>query len=451
MQNHNSIPTICIVGRPNVGKSSLFNCLLGYRRAVVLGESGTTRDRLEEKMFINDKQIKLVDTGGYLLRDKDQLSPNIKAQINSAMLEASLLLFVTDVTSGITSADKEVALMLRKFNKPVIVVTNKVDNNRLKESAMEFFQLGYGQPLRVSCAHTKGMSPLKQKLIEIIEYNFGEIGTEVPVENKNIKVAIVGRPNVGKSSFINCLIRRDRVIVSDIPGTTRDSIDTRLEYEKEEYILIDTAGMRHKRKIKDPVDVYSIMRSKDSIECSDVVVLLLDATEGVTKDDISILNFAVEAGKGCLVIVNKWDLAKDVEGVTRDDYEKHLLYSSNQLENFPMHFISALTGDKVSKTLIKVKELNARLDLHASTPSLNKIFEKNNPSLIPISRKKKRPNFLYITQSSRRPVEFTYFVNDPSAVLSAHINFIKNKLRENLPLKGIPVRLIFRKSKKGKK
>ena len=193
------------------------------------------------------------------------------------------------------------------------------------------------------------------------------------------------------------------------------------------------------------------MRSKDSIECADVVVLLLDATEGVTKDDISILNFAVEAGKGCLVVVNKWDLAKDIEGVTRDDYEKHLLYASNQLENFQMHFISALTGDKVSKTLIKIKELNARLDLQASTPLLNKIFEKNNPSLIPISRKKKRPNFLYITQSKRRPVEFTYFVNDPSAVLSSHINFIKNKLRENLPLKGIPVRLIFRKSKKGKK
>ena len=250
MQKHNSIPVICIVGRPNVGKSSLFNCLVGYRRAVVLGESGTTRDRLEEKMYINDKQIKLVDTGGYLIKDKDQLSPNIKAQINSAMLEASLLLFVTDVTSSITSADKEVALMLRKFNKPVIVVTNKVDNNKLKENVLEFFQLGYGQPLSVSCAHTKGIGSLKQKLIDIIEYNFGEIEPEVDVENTDIKVAIVGRPNVGKSSFINSLIKRDRVIVSDIPGTTRDSIDTRLEYEGEDYILIDTAGIRHKRKIK---------------------------------------------------------------------------------------------------------------------------------------------------------------------------------------------------------
>ena len=450
MPRRNRIPTICIVGRPNVGKSSLFNCIVGSRHAVVLGDSGTTRDRLEKTVSIDGKKIKVVDTGGYLIKDKDDLSPEIKGQIENAMLEASILLFVTDVSVGISAADKEVAIMLRKFNKPVILVVNKVDNNRKKESVMDFFQLGYGQPVMVSCIHNKGISSLKNKLIEEIEKYFGNILPETE-ESSYIKVAIVGRPNVGKSSFVNSLMQRDRVIVSDIPGTTRDSIDTYLKFEGDDYLLIDTAGIRHKRKVKNPVDVYSIMRSKESIERADVVVLLLDTAEGVTKDDISILNFAAEAGKACLVLVNKWDLSKEIKEVSREDYEKHLLYAANLLEDFPLHFVSALTGEKVAKTLVKIRELNDRLDIQVSTPFLNKIFEKHDPCVIPIPRRKKRPNFLYITQSGRRPLKFSYFVNDPSLVLPVHISFIKNQLRDNLPLKGIPFKVLFKRSRKGRK
>jgi GTP-binding protein len=451
MPGHDMIPTVCIAGRPNVGKSSLFNRLVGHRKAVVLGDSGTTRDRIEETVLMDGKKLKLVDTGGYILKDKDRLSPEIKYQITSAAQEASVILFVTDVSAGITAADREVALMLRKFDKPVILVVNKVDNNKKKDFALDFFQLGYGQSMLVSCAHNKGLGPLKQKLIEEIEKCRGKIIPDTEKEKQYIKVAIVGRPNVGKSSFVNRLTRRQRVIVSDIPGTTRDSVDTYLRFEENEYILIDTAGIRHKRKIREPVDVYSVMRSKDSIERSDVVLLLLDAAEGVTRDDISILNFVDEAGKACLVLINKWDLSKGVNDISKEDYEKHLLYASNRLENFPMHFVSALTGEKVINTLNKVKELNDKLDLKVSTPRLNKIFEKYDPALIPIPRKKKRPNFLYITQSSRRPLEFSYFVNDPYLVLPVHKSFIINQLREKLPLKGVSLKVIFKKSRKGKK
>ncbi|MFH1799072.1 MAG: ribosome biogenesis GTPase Der [Candidatus Omnitrophota bacterium] len=446
MENYNKIPTICIVGRPNVGKSSLFNCLTGARRAVVAGESGTTRDRAESLVRISGFNAKITDTGGYLTLEKDELYSQVKLQIYRAMEEASIILMVVDAMDGLSGLDEEVAFLLRKFNKPVILAANKIDNDELKNDAMEFYKLGFGEPVAVSCLHRKGLKQLQKCLAEGLK----DISKKETMSKlKYLNIAVVGRPNVGKSSFVNTLLARERVIVSEIPGTTRDSIDTYFVYNENEYVLVDTAGIRHKKKVKTIVDVYSMIRSREAITRADVVFLLLDAVDGVTKDDIDILSFIEESGKAALLIVNKWDLAAG-ESVPMGDYEKRLFHASNRLGRFPILFVSSKTGRNVPKSLEIANVLNTDLDIKATTPFLNSIFEKNDPSRVPIPRSKKRPNFLYIVQSSRRPIEFKYFVNDPSSVLSSHISFIENQLRANLSLKGIPIKILIRRSRKKK-
>jgi GTP-binding protein len=262
-------------------------------------------------------------------------------------------------------------------------------------------------------------------------------------------VAITGRPNVGKSSFLNKLTASNRTIVSDIPGTTRDTVDTPLDYGGHGFLLVDTAGIRHKRKVRRAVDVYSMMRSEDAVRRADVVFLLLDSKDGFTRDDSVILRMAEKYGKACLVLVNKWDLAEDVPDVDAGVYLKHLLAGSSVLEKYPVNFVSSRTGKNVLSTLSEARELEKLLRQDVSTPSINRIFEKNPPSRVPIPKRKKRPNFLYIVQSGKKPVEFTYFVNDPASVLPAHKSFIENKLRERLPLLGIPVTIKIRSSRKG--
>ncbi len=440
------IPSICIVGRPNVGKSSLFNQIIGKRTAVVVEQSGTTRDRVETVVNLRGRNIKIVDTGGYAAEDKDELSLQVKEQIREAMEESSVILLVTDTQSGISPADREIADILRKFSKAVVLVANKTDNDKLLSDVAEFYQLGFGDPVAVSCVHKRGIARLKKLLKEAVSSEEGEFE-----EKHYIKIAVVGRPNVGKSSFINNLLARKRVIVSDVPGTTRDSIDTYFSYENEDYILIDTAGIRHRRKVKNVVDAFSIMRSKESIARSDVAVLILDAKDGITRDDIGILRFIEEKGKACLLVVNKWDLAEEVKDVTIDEYRRHLVYAEDFLKKYPIEFISAKTGKNVIDTLSVINVLDANLDLKVSTPFLNKLLEKDDPSLISIPRRKMRPNFLYMTQTRQRPLEFTVFVNNPSNVLQVHLSFIENKLRESLPLNGIPVKIKLKKSRKERK
>lgn len=448
MERSSKIPTICIAGRPNVGKSSLFNRLLGQRRAVVVEQSGTTRDRLESLVKIGSYSAKLIDTGGYMAKEKCQISLQVKDQIFRAMEESTVILFVVDSIQGVDPDDNVVCDVLRKTSKPVILVANKTDNNKIKNNSVEFYRLGFGDPVVVSCLHGKGM----KKLIGKIRNALDEYADKVDVdEDHRLKIAVVGRPNVGKSSYINALLSEDRVIVSDVPGTTRDSIDTEFSFEGEDYILIDTAGIRHKRKIREAVDTYSIMRSRDSIERADVAVLIIDAADGVTQDDIMILKYIEEGGKPALIAVNKWDLAKEAEGVTVEEYEKHLFYASPKLTKYPLAFISCNTGKNIVKTLSQIRLLEANMDTEISTPYLNKIFEKNDPGLVPIPRSKKRPNFLYIVQSRSWPMEFNYYVNQPAAVLPAHLSYIENLLRENLPLQGIPVTINIKKSRKDKK
>ncbi|MFH1837693.1 MAG: ribosome biogenesis GTPase Der [Candidatus Omnitrophota bacterium] len=452
MKNYNNLPAICIVGRPNVGKSSLFNALMGERRAVVVEQSGTTRDRSETIIAIGSRSVKLIDTGGYDSTDSDKLYLEVKEQILRAIEEADVMIMVVDAVAGILPFDEDIASLLRKFSKPVILAANKTDNDKITKDAVEFYKFGFGEPHPVSCLHRRGLNDLKKILRKTIN-ELPDAGKFEKKENSptHTKIAIVGRPNVGKSSLINNLLGRNRVIVSDVPGTTRDSIDTYFSYEGEHYMLIDTAGMRHKRKVKNAVDVYSIMRSKEAIKRADVVILLLDAADGMTKDDLNILDIIEESGKACLVVVNKWDLAEDVEDVSAEDYLKHMGYAFSRISKYPVTFVSSKTGKNILASFLSTKILNSNLDMEVSTGFLNRIFKKNDPTMISISRNKKRPNFLYIVQSSKRPIEFKYFVNEPLLVLPAHISFIENRLRDVLPLSGIPVKIIIRKSRKAKK
>jgi len=444
MENSDQIPTISVVGRPNVGKSSLFNWFLGERIAVVLEESGTTRDRVEAIINIRKFRFKIVDTGGYLKSDKCEITSRVKDQINHAVEESQIVLMVTDAQDGLVPADFEIAEILRKSGKPIISVVNKSDNRKIAGNAVEFYALGFDEPVSISCLHRRGISELKKRIVDSSLPLY--FHTEEKI--KCLKIAVVGRPNVGKSSFVNSLLKKERVIVSDIPGTTRDSIDTNFTFEDNEYVLIDTAGIRHKRKIKQVVDVFSIMRSHKSIARADVVLLLIDAQDGLTKDDVGILDFIRETGRACIVLVNKWDLASNIEGVTMDVYEKELIETSPHLRMFQVAFISAKSGKNVDKTFSMVRAIVARMESRIPTPALNKVFSKSNPSRVPISKKKKKPNFLYIVQTSNKPMKFMYFVNDPQAVIPAHLSFIENKLRDNFPLKGLPVKIVFKSGKK---
>jgi GTPase len=448
MAENSRIETICIVGRPNVGKSSLFNCLLGERRSVTLEQSGTTRDRVEAVMRVGKYSVKLVDTGGFHSADKDEISFQVKEQIFRAMEEADSVIMVVDSASGLTGADIEVAELLRKAGKDVKVVANKADNDSIATLSYDFYRLGFGEPEPVSCMHRRGIKKLKNHILENVKKH-GEPAPEA--KEKALKIAVVGRPNVGKSSFVNSLLSRKQAVVSDIPGTTRDSVDTFFSVGGSDYMLIDTAGIRHKRKVKTVVDTFSMMRSHDAVKRADVAVLMLDARDGVTKDDLMILDHIEDSGKACLVAVNKWDLAEGIEDVSVDEYRKSLVYAADRLGKYPLVFISSTEGKNVLATLPMLEVLNANLDVKASTPFLNKIFDRSDPSLVSIPRRLKRPNFLYIVQNGTRPVEFKYFVSDPANVLPAHESFIENRLRENLPLTGIPIKLTFAKSRKDRR
>ncbi|MBF0215470.1 MAG: ribosome biogenesis GTPase Der [Candidatus Omnitrophica bacterium] len=440
-------PSVCIVGRPNVGKSSLFNWFAGERKAVVLEESGTTRDRVEAVIELFRRKVTVSDTGGYLQEDTDKMSVMVKQQIRNAIKEADVLIMVTDAQAGVVPADIEIAAIIRKADKPVILAVNKADNRALDADSVDFFQLGLGDPLPVSCLHRRGMETLKEAVRKVMPDEFVRSDNN---DKSSIKIAVVGRPNVGKSSYINYILKRDRVIVSDMPGTTRDSVDIFFNDGKNDYTLIDTAGIRHSRKIFRAVDVFSIMRSKGSIKRADVVIFLLDSVDGATHDDLAILRYIMENGKACIVIINKWDLARGVEDVDQEGYHESLIAASPVFRVFPVFFVSSVSGRNVMKSFASVKQLNDALDREFQTSSLNKIFEKNDPSKVPVPRSDKRPNFMYITQTGKRPVEFTFFVNSAGAVTPGHLSYIENVLRKNVELEGIPISIKIRAAKEKK-
>ena len=437
------LPVISIVGRPNVGKSSLFNRLCGKRHAIVHELEGTTRDRIELEVTIGRKSFKLIDTGGMLPEEEDELYGLVEIEIKKAIHSSDLLVFVCDGGRGLTPFDADLGKLLRKSGKRIVLAINKTDNEKRRLGLVDFYELGLGEPLGISCLHNKGINRLEKEMTRAApEHSALETQARQP-----IRIAIVGRPNVGKSSFLNKVLDEERALVHEKPGTTRDSVDSYFEKDGILFLLVDTAGIRHAKKVKTAVDAYSMMRSKGAIDQADLAFLLIDGMEGLAKDDGKIFDYIVEKGKGCVIVINKWDLVKEIE---MSKYAEAVVRRMPDASKFHIKFVSARTGRNVREAFDVAKILKTNLDMFIAAGDLRKFLKEIRPEEVSISKRRKIPKFYYMIQVSVTPKEFRVFVNDPLRVTDFHTSFIENRLRERFPLRGVPLKFTYRKLKRTK-
>ncbi len=447
-----SKPIVAIVGRANVGKSTLFNRLVGERLAITHEVPGTTRDRLYAEAEWGGVSFTLVDTAGLELRtpNSELRTPNldgdlmaqVRAQAQIAIAEADVILFLVDVKDGLTAGDEEVAQVLRRTAKPVLLAVNKAESQARREEAVEFYALGLGELYPISALHGTGTGDLLDQVVSAFPVE------EEEEELEAIKIAIVGRPNVGKSSLLNRILGQERSIVHDVPGTTRDAIDTQMEWEGEPLVLIDTAGIRRKGRIQRGVEKYSELRALRAIDRADVVLLLLDAVEGATAQDAHIAGYILEEAKSVVVVVNKWDLVEK-DTYTMQIYTQHVFTVLRFLDYVPMLFVSALTGQRVDQVLpTALRVQDARL-IRIPTAELNRILQDAVARHSPPSKAGKRLKFYYATQAAVDPPTFVFFVNDPRLVHFSYERYLENRLREHYGFLGTPLRLSFRKRGEG--
>ena len=435
-----SKPIVAIIGKPNVGKSTFFNYLAGSRISIVQDTPGVTRDRIYAETNWRGRDFTLIDTGGIEPESDDIILSQMREQANLAINMADVIIFLTDIRQGVTSADKEIALMLKKSGKPIVLVCNKADNfEKDKEEIYEFYNLGIGEPYPISAANALGIGDVLDKIYE----SFPE-KAENEEEQDAIKVAVIGKPNVGKSSLINKILGENRLIVSNIAGTTRDAIDTPFENEKGEYILIDTAGVRRKSKVKESIEKFSIMRTLLAIERADVCLMMLDALEGVTEQDAKIAGEAHEAGKGVIIVVNKWDEYEKETG-TLEKYKKDIYSKLSYLSYAPIIFISAKTGQRVHKLFDLINHVNEQNSMRISTSVLNQVINEAIAIVQPPTDKGKRLKIFYGTQVSTKPPTFVIFVNNKELFHFSYERYIVNQIRKEFGLEGTPVRIIVRK------
>jgi GTPase len=433
------IPTVSIVGRPNVGKSTLFNRLIGRRKAIVHDEYGVTRDRHYGESYWNGRNFTVIDTGGYLPDDPHVITAGIREQVHLAIDESDVILFVVDTESGVNTLDKAVAEVLRKQNKPVLLVVNKADNETKTMNAVEFYELGFDELYPVSAISGTGTGDLLDKVVELLpEEDEEEETIQFP------KIAFVGRPNVGKSSLMNALLKNDRCIVTDIPGTTRDSINSQLDYNGQTYILVDTAGLRKKAKVKENIEFYSTVRTDRSIKETDVVVLLLDAMQGFDEQDKRILREAEKFNKGIVIALNKWDLVPDKETNLLKEFQEYIHNKVLTLNYIPIISISALTGQRIEKVLQTAQRVIEERKKKISTPDLNNFIEKilkERP--LPVKRGRQL-KIQYAVQVKSNPPVFKFFMNNPQELPPNYRRFLENKLREHFSFEGVPITMVFR-------
>jgi len=427
--------TVAIVGFPNVGKSTLVNRLTGTRAAVVHETPGVTRDRKELVCEWTGKQFLLVDTGGVDIADTNPVTRSIAVQAREAVEEADLVLFVVDARVGITPGDEEVAQILRESHKPVLVVGNKIDDPRQDTLALELHRLGLGDPIPISALHGHGAGDLLDEIVRYLEVHGAAPREELP--ESAIGVAILGRPNVGKSSLVNALLGRERVIVSEIPGTTRDAIDTVLNRGDSTFVLVDTAGLRRKRKHRQGIEYYSELRSLEAAERADVALVLIDASQGVVDQDLTVADVARKADCATLVVLSKWDETE----VRIEEVQSRLRDRLRQRP--PFIAVSAHTGRGLERLLDTVAELFERYTTRIPTPELNRALAELRETRQPPSRNGKRLNLLYGTQTGARPPRFRVFVNDPALVTRDYGYWVENELRERFALEGVPVSIDF--------
>lgn len=431
-------PVVTIVGRPNVGKSTLFNRLSGKRISITEDTPGVTRDRIYAEGEWLDKHFTLIDTGGIETNTTDSILSQMRIQAEVAIELADIVLFMVDGKEGITSADAEVAQMLRKSKKDIILVCNKIDKHVNNNNIYEFYNLGLGEPIAISSTEALGLGDL----LDIVISKFDD-DSDTKEEEDRIKIAVIGKPNAGKSSIINKIIGQDRVIVSDVPGTTRDAIDTEFERNNQKYTIIDTAGIRRKSRVSETVEKYSVLRAFTAVERADVCVLVIDADKGITDQDIRIAGYAHDNYKGMVIVVNKWDLIEKDEKTFKkfnDDIKNQFAYMTYA----PILTTSALTGQRVNKILETVNEVYSFRTLRVSTGVLNDILIEAVLMNQPRTVKGKKLKIFYGTQVSVNPPKFVIFVNDSTIVHFSYQRYLENKIRESFEYKGTPIVMEFR-------
>ena len=436
-------PTFAIVGRPNVGKSTLFNKLVGSRISIVEDTPGVTRDRIYAEGEWLGKKFVLIDTGGIELKTSDVIPGQMRLQAELAIDMADAIIFMVDVKTGLTSADKDVAAMLVKSGKPIVLVCNKVDNvGDVPMEFYEFYNLGLDDPIAISSVHGLGTGDLLDKL-----YSYVDFDDDADEDDDAIKVAVIGKPNVGKSSLINRILGENRVIVSDVAGTTRDAIDTPYEYNGQKYIFIDTAGMRKRGKIDESIERYSVVRSLAAVDRCDVVLIMIDAEQGVTEQDTKIAGYAHDNGKASIVTVNKWDLI-DKNTHTMENYRNDVQRELAYMTYAPVAFLSAKTGARVGKIFELINYVSTQHAMRISTGVLNDVLNEAITKVQPPSDKGKRLKIYYMTQASTKPPTFILFVNDKELAHFSYIRYIENQVRTAFGLEGTPVRFIIRERRK---
>lgn len=432
-------PTFAIVGRPNVGKSTLFNKLIGERISIVEDTPGVTRDRIYAEGEWLTKKFVLIDTGGIEPRNDDIILEQMRRQAQIAIDMSDVIIFMVDVKAGLTASDHDVAAMLQKSGKPIVLVCNKVDNvGDVPMEFYEFYNLGMDEPIAISSIHGLGTGDLLDKLFEYVPET-----DEEEEDDDAIKVAVIGKPNVGKSSLINKILGENRVIVSNIAGTTRDAIDTQYVHEGQKYTFIDTAGMRKKGKIDENIERYSVIRSLAAVDRADVVLILIDATEGVTEQDTKIAGYAHEQGKASIIVVNKWDLVEK-ETNTMEQFRKDVQNGLSYMTYAPVAFTSAMTGARIPKLFELIKYVNMQHAMRISTGVLNDILNEATSKVQPPSDKGRRLKIMYITQASTKPPTFILFVNDKELAHYSYVRYIENQIRSTFGLEGTPIRFIIR-------
>ena len=434
-----SKPIVAIVGRPNVGKSSLFNVLAGSRISIVKDTPGITRDRIYAETSWLDRSFTIIDTGGIEPDSSDVILSQMREQAQTAIDTADVIIFIVDVKQGLVDSDSKVCDMLRRSRKPVILCVNKVDDiKKYGNDVYEFYNLGIGEPVPVSAANRLGIGELLDAVVAYFPPSGEDEG-----EDDRPKVAIVGKPNVGKSSIINKLLGNDRVIVSDIAGTTRDAVDTTIKHDGKEYVFIDTAGLRRKKNVKEDLEHYMVVRTVAAIERSDVVILVVDAAEGITEQEAKIAGIAHDAGKGMIIAVNKWD-AVEKDSKTVNKFEKNIRSVLSFVPYAEITFISALTGQRLQKLFDLVDTVCANASMRIATGVLNEIMTQAVAMQQPPSDKGRRLKLFYMTQVSVKPPTFVIFVNDKELMHFSYTRYIENQIREAFGFKGTPLKFIIR-------
>ncbi|KAF0195512.1 MAG: GTP-binding protein [Bacillota bacterium] len=433
------MPYVAIVGRPNVGKSTLFNYLVGQRISIVEDTPGVTRDRIYADVEWTGHTFTMVDTGGIDTVSEDVLLKQMRHQAEIAIEEADLVLFLVDGRSGVTSADQEVARILRNTKKPIILGVNKLDVPALFPHAAEFYKLGLGEPIPMSGGNRINLGDLLDLIVEALPKE-----QEEPYAEDVIKIAVMGRPNVGKSSLVNTILGENRVIVSDIPGTTRDAIDSLFEKDGHRYVIIDTAGLRKKSKITEDIERFSVVRSLRAVDRSDICLMVIDATEGILEQDKKIIGYAHERGKGLIYVVNKWDLIEKKDDKTADLFKKTLLQEMLFADYAPVIFVSAKTGQRVQKIFELVNLVSKEQNKRIATSALMELINEATLVTPPPQSRGKKLKIRYVAQADVKPPTLIFFVNDPELMHFSYLRFLENRIRQVYTFTGTPLKLVVR-------